>query len=141
METYNQFATQRLQLTEQERERMEEVKAFIEQNFRSGRGKTSSYSLKHTIEHEIGKYVSNTQCMICMLECGYKVKDQHGPNLYFGVNTTHEYKEGYKAGKRKDVIPSLSDRSHMFRKGYEEAKQKYNPSPRLLSYIEQKEEQ
>ena len=138
-----------LPITEDQLRRLEIITRFIEDNFRQGRGKKSSYGLKHLVERELGSqvqsYVSNGELMLCMLHCGYKVKDRHGPNLYFGVDTDYQYKDGYKTGK--DVFwkygkylhenrqmdmewtdedfksKGYNDLPHLWRKGYDQAKQ------------------
>lgn len=133
-----------LTITENQLRRLEIITQFIQDNFREGRGKSSSYGLKHLVERELQDYVSNGELMLCMLHCGYKVKDRQGPNLYFGVDTDYYYKDGYKTGKsifwkygkylhenrqtdmdyqhEQLVVHRLPQEPHLWKKGYNQAK-------------------
>lgn len=48
--------------------------------------KITSYGLKHIVEQDIGKYISNDSFIVAMEQCGFKAsKIKDSPNYYFNV--------------------------------------------------------
>lgn len=88
-------------------ERFELLIRFIHLNFTPAKALCSSYSLKHVIEKQNwiahqNHYVSNGECMVAMIICGYKPKwgNEACPNVQFRVDPYAVFKQGQKRAKR-----------------------------------------